>query len=647
MTADERIDRLEHRLQVLEGLVRQMVASQPTRDRAPSAEFRAPISPPARVAPPPPPEAPSQAAAQSGAPSPRRSLGAALSEGRRPFENVLSEQWLGQRGLLSVGVIFVVLAAGYLLKLSFDRGWVSPLVRCAGGSLIGAGLGALGWRIHDRGYRAYGAALMGTGAAVIYLAVWAAARLYQFLAPTPAILALAAVSLGLAAVAVAIDIEALCAAAALGAFFAPVLVGREGGSVNLLLLYLGAIGATLGMVAARRHWRVASGVVALAYFGIAGSRILGQADATALYWYAVIGGAAGLYLGLREGWMETRLLSFGGGWTVLSVAHDASSTPAITVLGGLVLTAPVWWRALTADTVWPRRGLPGGRSSLGDSFYFYLSPLLVGWALSELMPALAREHRGLVAAMIALPYLWAGWSQFRPAFALLGAAALAVAAVEEWSGLGATIGLLLPALVWAAADHSRGRLDGRWYALGNLLLALLHLVATDYPARGPQDPAFVGRWALVLWAAVAVAVILAAGLWRTRDPAPDAERRVPAGLWLLAGLLLLFGVTGELTRAFDLAGLDLATADLAGGLAVSAWWICFAAACFAVGFRRRLRGLRYAGFAVAALALAKVALVDLSRLDALYRVGSAAILGAVSLAVAYRYHRAPKGWADR
>ena len=42
---------------------------------------------------------------------------------------------------------------------------------------------------------------------------------------------------------------------------------------------------------------------------------------------------------------------------------------------------------------------------------------------------------------------------------------------------------------------------------------------------------------------------------------------------------------------------------------------------------------------MAGLALVKVVLVDLSTLDALYRVGSAFILGVVSLAIAYAYHR--------
>ena len=93
------------------------------------------------------------------------------------------------------------------------------------------------------------------------------------------------------------------------------------------------------------------------------------------------------------------------------------------------------------------------------------------------------------------------------------------------------------------------------------------------------------------------------------------------------------------TTDFDLSSLDTATANLAGGLAVSAWWILGAAICFLLGFRRQIKPLRLAGFFVAGLALLKVVFVDLSELDALYRVGSACILGVASLGVAYAYHR--------
>ena len=116
----------------------------------------------------------------------------------------------------------------------------------------------------------------------------------------------------MAAVALAIEVEALGATAALGALFAPIVVGKEPGSVNLLLLYLGAMGAALGGVSASKRWRIAMVVVALAYFGVASSGILRHAEPAALYLYGILGGAAGLFIGLREGWPETRLLCLRG-----------------------------------------------------------------------------------------------------------------------------------------------------------------------------------------------------------------------------------------------------------------------------------------------------------------------------------------------
>jgi uncharacterized membrane protein len=72
---------------------------------------------------------------------------------------------------------------------------------------------------------------------------------------------------------------------------------------------------------------------------------------------------------------------------------------------------------------------------------------------------------------------------------------------------------------------------------------------------------------------------------------------------------------------------------------VSAWWALFAGALFVVGFRRALKPVRVAGLVVAGLAVLKVLLFDLSRLDALFRIGSVLILGVVSLLVAYNYYR--------
>ncbi len=639
MSEDDRIARLEHRLQVLEALVRQLASERAAGGR-PVAETpppgpASPVPEVPRVPVAPPPVLPPRPAPVVASPSPPRPATRGPGPGTEPAGGFFTEQWLGQRGLLAVGVVFVILAAGYLLKLSFDRGWVSPLVRCISGTIAGGALSALGWWLHRRGYRTYGAALIGCGAAVIYLAVWAAARLYQFLPPTPGIAALALVSIGLAAIALAIDVEALLASAALGAFFAPIVIGKEGGSVDFLLLYLGAMGAALGWVAAQRRWRLATFVIALAYFGVASFGILSEANAAGLYLYAILGGAAGLFVGLREGWLETRFLAFAGGWGVLAVANEASASHWPTLLGGIVLTAPVWWRALRAGTVWP------DGTMFGDSFYFYVSPFLLGAALYQVAPETFDRHEGLVPTLIALPYLAAGLSAARRPFALVAALALVTAAVGEWSGLAAMWALLGLTLCWSGIDHPLRREDGRWYALVSLGAALVHLLLTDLPAQPETEAAFTGPWALALWGSIAVTSALAAGLLRQGEQ--ESQPRLRPLLWGLAGLLLFLGVTGELLQYFEHAGLDPQTAHLAGGLSVSAWWICFAAACFVIGFRRRVSQLRWAGFAVAGLALAKVVLVDLSELDALYRVGSAFILGVVSLSVAYAYHRRGQG----
>src|SRR5258708_34722521 len=54
-----------------------------------------------------------------------------------PDEGLFNEKWLGQRGLLAAGVLLVLLAAGYLLKLAFDRGWSSPACARAGRGVVG------------------------------------------------------------------------------------------------------------------------------------------------------------------------------------------------------------------------------------------------------------------------------------------------------------------------------------------------------------------------------------------------------------------------------------------------------------------------------------------------------------------------------
>lgn len=627
MSADDRLERLEQRVQVLEMLLRQVVAERPAT--SPPAVAPAPGSTPS----PAPPPSPPPALGPVVPPPPRRP-----APPRRESLPALSEQWIGQRALLAIGVFALLMALGYLLKLSFERGWIPPIARCVGGALAGMVVGAVGWRLQSR-YRTYGAALIGCGAGMIYLSVWAACRLYEVIPSTTGIVGLALVSVALAMLALAINVEALGTTAALGAFLAPVLLGSDRANANLLLLYLASMAAGLGMVAARQRWRLAAFVVAASYFGVGAGGAAERAVPWAVLLFGVVGGTAGLYLGLRERWWETRFLTFSGGWFFLGAASERLESHWPIVLAAAILSAPVWWHALRSPRVFPLHLAPqaaGPGWSVGEAVYFFATPVLLGWAIEGLAPDRFEAAPGLLPLLVALPYLLAGYLRTRPAFALVGAGAAGLAVAAQWDGVAQVWGLLGLALLWPALDHRLGRVDGRWYGVVALAAALQHLFEGAARARPLHDAAFLGPWALALWGAVAATLALAAGLFKV-TPEREETRSLRAGLWVLAGLMVLFGVTGEIRRYFEILHPD--RASLAGGLAVSGWWLVFASALVGAGFRRSSKPLRLGGLAVAGLAVVKVIFFDLSSLDALYRVGSVFLLGLVTLSLAYLYYR--------
>jgi uncharacterized membrane protein len=642
MTENDRVGRLEARLAALEAVVAGLTERVPSEGVGSGAAGQPRVHPghpePQRL------QAPGSATGGPG-PPPSRPEGThpavptrAAPPSRSPAAPLLSsEQWIGQRVLLAVGVVALILAAGYLLRLSFDRGWISPLMRCIGGAVAGLIVGAIGWRFHAR-YRTYGAALIGCGAAIIYLSVWAAARLYGVLPPTTGILGLALVSVALAMIAYSIDVEALGTTAAAGAFFAPLLLGRNYAAADLLLLYLACMAAGLGFVAARRHWRLTMFVVAVSFFGVAYAGAADRGSPWGVLLYGVLGGSSGIHVGLRERWWETRFLSFTGGWTFVAAASRHLDDPWAILIAALVLAAPVWWYALRTERILSFQPVSLASPvnwSVGEALYFLLTPFLVGWAVYQVAPGWFDFHRGAVALIIAMPYLIAGYQRPRPAFALVGAAAMGMAAWQHWTGVARVWALLGLVLVWAALDHRLKREDGRWYALLTLWAALQQLLGDALSRRSAADPAFVGSYAVALWGTAGVSAALAAGLWRRSA----ASSLVQGGLWALGGALLLFGVTAEIERYFDLKTLSAQTASLASGLAVSAWWLVFAATLIGMGFRRGLKPARIAGLGVAGLAVVKVLVFDLSSLDSLYRVGSVFILGLVFLLLAYLYHR--------
>lgn len=229
---------------------------------APGRPAPAPVAAPAagepRAAQPPPGDgdeptetaAPPRAAA-SGAADP---TGAA----RRPVSSRLGElEWrLGARLPVWIGAVALALAGAFLVKLSFDRGWLGPPVRIALGLVFGSVLlGAGEWLRRRSAWVAQG--LAAAGISVLFVSFWAAVDLYGLLAPAAGFLFMALTT----AVAVLLSLRQgpmVAALGLIGGFLTPALIRTDTPDARTLFLYLLLLQAGLLAVGRRKGWTALS-----------------------------------------------------------------------------------------------------------------------------------------------------------------------------------------------------------------------------------------------------------------------------------------------------------------------------------------------------------------------------------------------------
>lgn len=638
MNEPDRIDRLEARLARVEEDLRNLLhALENARARDPDVVSRMRAPERERV-----PD-PSPSPASTSPISPTSSTSAATPDelpsdtlaARKRWSSTASdlEAWFGENGLLVVGVLALVAAIGFLLKHAFDQGWVSPAVRVVAGLIIGLGTAAYGERVQRGGLDRFGAALVGAGAAIAYLAVWAAAGPYAFVSSAIGVLALAVISGLVLASAWRSDEPYLGAMAATGAFLAPFILGDPAGSADLLLGYAGLVSVAVGLVAAGRGWRLTFGIVLAGFVGTA-TVVTGRADPAWLgASVAALGGGA-IALSRNRGWGLHEFVAWTASWLLLLAAPDDpegwrgwiyAAVPAL-------LVTPGWLAAV--------RGKVSGPAEGDERPYrdWMLGAAALAWALTALaaVPSPASHAPLLIAAVIALVYLVPGLSRRVPAALAAGLGVLALGIFHQWEASAVSLGWagLIAATAWMARGERLASV--RWVGLAFGVLAARRLFTGDLYVRPEVEVAFLGQWSFALYGLIAALALLAIDDWDGEDRGGDRGEERPTGhylqvaTWLLAGLVVLAGGTVEIMR--------LEISSFTAGLVVSAFWLLYAGSLLAWGFRVDSRAVRVTGLVVAAMAVVKIAFYDLATLDALYRVGSFALLAVIALAGAYAYH---------
>jgi uncharacterized membrane protein len=559
----EKISTLDQRLTQLDERFQAAAAFQPPDEApiAPIAVQETVAAPPTEPAPTGAPAAPAaQPPAVPTAPEYVPLLTITGTEARR-IEKLLVENWL-----VWLGGIALALGGAFLVKLSIDQGWLTPIVRVVLGVLLGFGLSAAAEWVSrreppDEAEQApfyIPAALAAAGASTIFASLYAAHQLYGLL-PSPLAFALLALTAG-ATVGVSLRHGPFVAALGLiGAFAVPLLVESEAPHALPLFVYLTVVAATSLAILRHRDWN----------------------------WLAWI------WLGGSTFWV---LL-----WLATSPTTDAA------VLGGFLLGQLGLFAAL-------RRGLPriGFLAGISDRPIVRIVTRTAFWVIVTTIFVLVHADgfgtTSLVCALGGAVFLlWFAYRETALDDVIAAAAALPLALLASWD---------LPAPAQAVETVLRALPPEQVTSFTTF--ALISAVLLGGTLLTLPRVARPGRWAAL--SAAAPLLILTIAYWRLKQYQFDIAWSTAA---LLLGVLELGAAayvarrrTGDTEIEIALAAYTvgvLGATILAATFALSNAWLTVALALHlpALGWvegRIRLPVLRYVALGIAAAVLVRLAL---------------------------------------
>jgi len=523
----------------------------------------------------------------------------------RSLENRIGSQWFNR-----VGILAVLIAVAWFLKLAVDNHWIGQWIGPSGRVLIGLGAGAgiIAWseRLRGRGYAIFSYSLKAVGSGTLYLSLWAAFSLYQLIPPPLAFVAMILVTAFNGYMAWAQDAELLGLYAIAGALSTPLLVSTgENHEVTLMSYLLVLTAAVLGLVALR-PW----------------SRLL-----------------FGTYVGM--------MLLFGGWWAeYYSNDQFAPTAFFLTIFFLIFAFAPRLVRVDLEDGK-PHSGwdnlalvvLPLSNAALAFlAYYLLFDHFHSDWTGAWLAVGFAAFYLFLLR----LPAM----GRLQAAPRLLGSLHLTTAVVFltiaipfKAQGRWLTIGWLAEgaALLWLASRQRLALL--RVLALFCLALGLGALLMVNPEAA--TTPILNARFASYC-AAIAAFVFVG---WVAQKAKEQSEWRAIAGGAVLAvNALILLAVGLEIHsywwgEHWSGDGTQYDLFQMYAQFTYSVWFMLFGAILLAVGFWRRTAFLRWQALVLLAVTIIKVFLYDMSELSQGYRILSFLGLGALLFAVSFVYQR--------
>jgi uncharacterized membrane protein len=568
--------------------------AQPLTADIPLAER--PTTPTAMPAPPPPMPAvvigttgPPQSATVLGGMqrSPLRSIPSKDKAIPVDLESLIAGRWFNR-----IGIVALLIAVSYFLKLAFDNNWIGPSGRVAIGILLGALMLPWSQWLLGQGYTYFSEGIAALGEATLFLSVWAGCQYYTLYSRDVGFAAMIAITAVMAAVAIGRDSQRIAVLSLLGGLLTPVLASSGKDQQVVLFTYLLLLGIGALVIASKKIWK---SLTPIAFIG------------TLIYfwvWYAqFFRGSSPLE---RTVLFATLFYFLYSVLPILNAKRERADEHDVAI----VLLNTFAYSGALFVLLWPQ-----------DK-----------WPLTLLFLALAAAHVGVARF---LPVLQEGKSSaLRLLFAGVALTFLTLAIPIRLEGKWITLSFSVEGalLVWTGFRTTSNFLRQSGY----LLLAISALRLLFVPPESGQFllNARFGAY-LVMIACFGVA------LWGARTHESTIAGQELMEICILSVAINVYALIALSTELWDYFGKAGAGMDvgLAQHLSLSLLWTAYAAGLLFWGVQNKSALLRWQSLVLFGLAVAKVFVFDLSFLERAYRILSFFVLGAVLLAVSFLYQR--------
>jgi len=157
--------------------------------------------------------------------------------------------------VVRIGLIVLFFGVAFLIKYAADRHMLPIEFRLMGVAVGAMAMLVVGWRLR-LGHQAYAVTIQGGAVGILYLTVFAAAKMYTLLPMGLAFLLLVLMVALSATLALIQDAMPLALFGAIGGFFAPVLLSTGAGSHVALFSYYALLNAGILGIAWFKPWRI-------------------------------------------------------------------------------------------------------------------------------------------------------------------------------------------------------------------------------------------------------------------------------------------------------------------------------------------------------------------------------------------------------